>query len=278
MLLSQFLLILLSAFLHALWNYFAKKAPQRLEILALGFCYASLLFLPGLFWETEIPSLWGCALTVVTGILQVAYVVLLYRAYEYANLTLVYPLTRGIGVLGTFILELYFFEHLGNKIEILGILVVAVGTSCLAAPSLQQKEKKGVYYSLLTGILLSLAFIMGRLSKEHVQPFAYLWGMYITSAICLLPLLGKKPFTLLNEANHSYRMTALIIGVGSFLSYFFAVLVFRQIPVATVISVRELSVVMGAMMGFYFLKEKMTPLKVVSILLIVFGAILLKFR
>ncbi len=70
MLLSQFILVTLSALLHAGWNFYAKKAPQKLEIVTVGLGMASLVFLPALFFETSVPSLTGIGMAHVSGLIQ----------------------------------------------------------------------------------------------------------------------------------------------------------------------------------------------------------------
>src|SRR5690606_30124546 len=113
-----------------------------------------------------------------SGVLQALYVFLLYRAYSTSNLTLVYPLSRGMGVLGTFLVEAVLIPHPWTNLQIIGILLSVGGTSCLALPNLDGKDKKGVLYSLATGVVLSFVFLIGRFSSKHISAFPYLWGMY----------------------------------------------------------------------------------------------------
>jgi uncharacterized membrane protein len=276
MLLSQFILVTLSALLHAVWNFFAKKAPQDLEIITLGLAMVSVLSLPIFFLEAVHVTSFGIALAVLTGAIQAVYVLLLYRAYHSSNLTLVYPLSRGLGVMCTFFIESILIPHLWSEGQMLGILVVTLGTSCLAIPHLWESDKKGVLCSVAIGVLLGFAFLLGRYSTSYISAFPYLWGMYASSVVFLLPFLRKNFRVRMTRAYTHYKYIAAIIGIGSFLSYLLIVYLFKTLPAAPVVAVRELSVVFGAILGFVFLREKATRLKIVTILAIVVGAVLLK--
>jgi len=274
-LLSQFLLVTLSALLHAAWNFYAKKTPQKLEIITLGLGLSTAFFFPGIFFE-ELPSATGVALTLATGFVQAVYVALLYRAYRVATLTLVYPLSRGLAVMATFLIGTLIAPHALSGTAIAGVLVITVGTSCLAFPHLRGAERQGVHYSIGIGVLLSVAFVLSKVATPHVSAFTFLWGMYAASFFFLVPFLGRNFRSRFRDAYRVYRVPAAVMGIGSYVSYLLVIYLFKTMPAATVVAARETSVVFGAIFGFVYLREKVTPLKVFSILAIVVGTVLLK--
>ncbi len=201
---------------------------------------------------------------------------LLYLGYQVASLTLVYPLSRGLGVLAIFVLESLFRPPSWSPLSVAGIVAVTLGTSCLAFPSFKGAESRGVLYSALIGLLLGIAFYLGKISGAHISPLTYLWGMYFSSFLFLFLFLRENRLARVMEAGRAYWAVGAVIGAGSFLSYLLILILFKTVPASTVIAVREFSVVFGCILGFVFLREKATPLKVGAIITIVTGAMMLK--
>ena len=67
-----------------------------------------------------------------------------------------------------------------------------------------------------------------------------------------------------------------IIGAGSMGTYLIILYAFSLGPVGYVVAVREFSVVVGAVLGFVFLKEKVTVRKIAAIALVVTGVVLIR--
>ena len=67
------------------------------------------------------------------------------------------------------------------------------------------------------------------------------------------------------------------IGIGSISTYLIILFAFRQGPLSYIAAVREFSVAIGSVMGFLFLKERLTAKKVFGITAITLGLILIKF-
>ena len=63
----------------------------------------------------------------------------------------------------------------------------------------------------------------------------------------------------------------------SYIVYGIVVWAFTKAPIPLVGALRESSIVFSVLIGFFFLKERITFLKIVSILIIFIGVALLKF-
>ena len=70
--------------------------------------------------------------------------------------------------------------------------------------------------------------------------------------------------------------TIALIGVASLGTYFLILYAYTQGPVGYIVAVRESSVVLGALLGWVFLQERLTLLKATGILAIVGGLVLIK--
>jgi drug/metabolite transporter (DMT)-like permease len=70
----------------------------------------------------------------------------------------------------------------------------------------------------------------------------------------------------------------LILGGGaSFVAYGLVIWAFTQAPIALVTALRETSTIFALLIGVFFLKEKLDLAKVVSTVITLSGAILLRF-
>src|SRR5438034_807893 len=105
-------LVLASACMHATWNTIVKGGEDRLAsgwatMAAGAACGLIVLTVAGL------PSIRAAPVIFSSGILHLAYMVTLTRAYDYGDLSLVYPMARGVApVLATAGALVVFHERL----------------------------------------------------------------------------------------------------------------------------------------------------------------------
>ena len=72
------------------------------------------------------------------------------------------------------------------------------------------------------------------------------------------------------------RTYGIAIGLGSIITYLLILFAFRQGPASYIVAVREMSVVIGSVMGFVFLREQLTLRKIAGIIAITAGLVLIK--
>ena len=93
-----FVIVLGAAFVHATWNALVKADGDRLaliQVLSLTQLLLSLVLVP--FVPLPAPESWPYVLA--NPLLTTGYTLLLERAYRSGELSLVYPLARGIAPL-----------------------------------------------------------------------------------------------------------------------------------------------------------------------------------
>ena len=96
-------LLVLSAALHATWNYLAKRTGAGVVLVPLVAAVSAVVYLPVALAVVAAGS-WrpgGIALGFIAGtaVLHTGYFTALQRGYERSDLSLVYPLARGTGPL-----------------------------------------------------------------------------------------------------------------------------------------------------------------------------------
>ena len=75
--------------------------------------------------------------------------------------------------------------------------------------------------------------------------------------------------------NHKKMMA--VGGGASFAAYALVVWAFTQAPIAVVTALRETSIVFALLIGVFFLKERLNLVKLVSAMLTMLGALMLRF-
>ena len=103
-----FVLVLLSASLHVLWNTLVKQSEDKPSFAVLTTLMATLALVPVFIASRVVqpgplsPAAWSWA--ALSGLLEALYLVLLFGAYGRADLSVVYPLSRGVAPLVTLVL------------------------------------------------------------------------------------------------------------------------------------------------------------------------------
>src|SRR5436189_5584459 len=87
-------LLLGAALLHAGWNLFVKRAGEKQVFTWWGLVVGSVCFAPLLLMSQSFPSrIWPYV--IFSALVEGAYYIILTRAYEHGDLSLVHQLERG---------------------------------------------------------------------------------------------------------------------------------------------------------------------------------------
>lgn len=283
MTLGVFFLVLAAAVCHALWNFFVRKVAGDLTTLWLALWTGLVMLLPVLFGVLSSdnlrtlvhPSAVWCV--IASGVVHAIYFILLARAYEVGELSLVYPLARGSGIgLAALMAWGILHENL-SRAGAVGIMLIfagilSMGTS-IGRPG---STGKGHLLALSVGLCICLYSIIDKVGVGRMHPVLYLWCMVFLATALLGPWVvrrGRGRIVHKAKANVGY---ILIIGGGSLGTYLMILFALTAAPVGYIVAVREFAVVIGACLGVLFLREKITLSKVTAIVLITAGLVLIK--
>lgn len=276
MTLFAFLLVVLAATLHALWNFTAKKSAGNLSVIWVGLVIATAAFIPFLFLLSpqQILVLEAWPFILATGIIHAVYFFALAKAYEYGDMSVVYPISRGSGIAGTAIIAYLLLQEKLSFIGASGILLICLGTFFLGLNNSHQK--RGIFFSLLVSVMIVAYSIVDKMGVGIIHPLGYIFGLVFLTTVFLAPymLINRKDELL--SAMKTMKRYSLIIGFGSGGTYLIILFVFQMAPVGYVVAVREVAVAFGALLGILFLKEQNTTQKIICITGIVIGMLLIK--
>jgi uncharacterized membrane protein len=279
-------LVLGSAFIHATWNLVMKRAGGGVPLQWLftavsivGYGPLALVLL-----VIQHPDLGGVRMLFVlgSGIFHAAYFILLSNGYRAGDLSLVYPLARGIGpMLATAGAIILLGEH-PTGLAMAGTVLIVAGAFFLAGnPRALRATGSGraVAFAGLTGAVIAAYTLW---DKEAVGPLAIPPIFYFWSAVCIElaivspPALRRWPEVVAVWRDH--RTAVVLIGALSPLSYIMVLTALAISPVSYVAPMREVGVLIGAVMGLRLLSEGQARRRLTAAGVMLAGVVALALR
>jgi drug/metabolite transporter (DMT)-like permease len=283
------LLVLLSAVAHASWNLLLKRAGDPQIFAWLLLVVASILLAPlgiALLWSNSVgfPGLWFVLATVG---LHVCYFNLLARAYAQGDLSLVYPVARGMGPMLVPVLAVIFLDEIVEPPAIAGIVAIIGGiytiswwgnfNQVLRSPLLFLRSA-GMRYAVLTGLTIAAYSIVDKEGVSHIQPLLYMYFLSIGTAVILAPyILANKGISAVKAEWHANALPITVAGLLTFAAYGLVLTAFSLSRVSYVAPAREVGIVIGVLMGIFLLKEPFGRGRLLGSGLIVGGLVLIAF-
>ena len=277
--LSIFLLVIFAAILHAIWNAMVKNFEDKvISVSAIVFGHMPMSVVVMLF--VPLPTLESVPYIILSAIIHQGYQYNLITAYKLGDLTKVYPIARGTGPIVATLLSIVFLGLLISKFQILAIVLICFGTIILGLFSENSvKNNKAVFYSLATGFFIGLYSLAdGHGARISLSPLSFLGWSFILNALIFPFVLKSMNYS--NVFRRVMKEAKLIFWVGGTMSYIvygIVVWCFTKAPIPIVGALRETSILFSILIGFFFLREAITFVKVVSILIIFSGILFLKF-
>jgi len=274
-----FFIVLLATFMHAVWNGMVKKHPDKVIAVAgivfghVPFSLIAIIFLP-------IPSAESIPYIIASAFVHQGYQWYLLRSYQIGDLTKVYPIARGFGPLVATTISILLLGLVLDYFIILSIFLISLGIMILGVfESNIIKNLNIIKYSLLTGFFIGLySLIDGYGARVSLSAISYMsWSFTLNSLLFLVLLKLNKNENIFRKVMKEGKK---IFWIGGFLSYVIYIIViwgFTKAPIPMVAALRESSIFFSIFIGYIFLKEKITSIKIISIILIVFGVFGLKF-
>jgi uncharacterized membrane protein len=274
-----FILVILAGVAHAVWNFFTKKTKaDRVTMLWLGQLLVGTATLPITLYFSEFDelSLKCIPYVILTGVIHAFYLCLLGWSYTIGEVSTVYPISRGMGIVGTFIIASIFGIDQVSIIGMLGILSISIGIFCLGV-------KRGVngnmvlLSAILVGITISMYSVIDKLGVQTVPAYLYCSIIFLSTAFFLSPLVFYKRKPHVESVLTNYKMHSFTIGLAMLSTYSLILYAFQNAQASYVVALREVSIIVASILGVVFMKEATSKLKILGIAFIMLGAITIKF-
>jgi len=270
-------LVLAAAVIHAGWNALAKRAGVAGDPLAFLWCagaIGTLLYLPGVLYvlaETGLPRA-ALPFVIATIVLHSAYFFTLGRAYRSGDLSVVYPVARGLGVVLVPGLALVIFDERLSLFGVVGVTLVALGIASLhwrrrARASLLAP---GTGWAVATGVIIAGYSLVDKAGVARLSPLAYI-GLMELGATCVLGSVLFARRDALRREWRSNRTAVVIAGVLSPGGYLLVLFAFQLSKAAYVVAGREVSIVLSALIGSLWMGEGRLAQRLVGAVVVAAG-------
>ena len=269
---SALIAVLAAALLHASWNLVLKSSSERLVAACIQVALGGLAFLPILFWRgfpTEVlPFL------LASSVVEVGYIFALATAYDRADLSFVYPIARGSAPV---LIAAGALFGLSDRVTGFGWLALALICGGVLIIGLSAPTRRGAQWSLITGFLIATyVTIDGAGVRRTADTLAYTASLFIMTAVLVIPLAlilrGRAAVGLTLKTEWRVQLLA---GVASLGSYSLLLYASKSAPLSLVSAARESGVLFATLLGWWFLNERVSRLRLLAAVMIALGVILL---
>lgn len=271
-------LLFLSASLHTLWNLLLKGSRQKTIAAWWTVTIGAILFMPGLLFTGMPPrEIWFFAIG--SAALEAAYMLTLSLAYKNSDFSLVYPMARGTAPAFLLLWSLLFLNEKLTGWGLFGLIMIISGLLLTGASSLIQNwtnipNIKGIAAALVTAFFISVYTFVDGIAVKRVSSLPYGLLMFTLIPVWSTPfILRMYGWEQVIGEWKVQRVRFLATGFFGVLAYLIALYAYSFAPISYSGAIREVSVVLGALAGWYFLKEKLGPVRLVGAF-VIFGGIL----
>lgn len=284
-----FTLIIISAVMHALWNLLVKRSRHKtvfiwwMFVASGGLFTLTIPFLPEPFRRPDTHTLLMVSLGAVCFVL---YHLLNGRAYRGGDLSVVYPLCQTSMIY----VPIWGVTLLGERLSLpglCGILLVVFGTYSIQLQRLSLGELVRPFRNLRTpsvrdalaaGFIYSIGSIAEKSGVRNYSPLYFTYMLVLIMFFLMsFNIFRPKYRQLIGEELRENWPLILLSGpimMASFLTFRYGL---NLSPVSYAVPVRQVSIVIGVLIGILFLKESFGRIRLISALFIMAGAALIKF-
>jgi drug/metabolite transporter (DMT)-like permease len=267
-----FVLVLVSALMHAGWNLIAKRGRDGLVAMAM-------IKVPNILIATVViavmgwPALESWPYVLASACVNCLYFLCLINAYRVGDLGVAYPVSRGLAPILVLLLSLAWAREVPSAGTVVGVLVVGAGIVALAAQRDPTKRHGStlLWASGVSACIATYTVTDGIGARVSGNPIAYVAVLNIlTGAVLLSVALRSKRVELGNALREDWK-SALLGGAMMLGSYTIVVFALTLAPMAQVAALRECSVIFAALLGTLFLHEPFGARRIAAAVVVAAG-------
>lgn len=282
-----FSLIVFSALMHALWNLLVKRSRDKTVFIWWMFVVSGSMMNLGLpiIGHFPLPSWRVVGLAAVGALCFMLYHLFNGRAYRSGDLSLTYPLAQT----SMFWVPIWGVLLLGEKVSGLGLAgigLILFGTYSIQLRALAWSEvvrpfrnlrDPGVLAALAAGFIYSIGSVIDKTGVMLYPPFhfTYLLVAFMLLFMTLNILRPKYRGRIMAEFRHNRHLVILSgpIIMTSFFAFRYGL---QMAPMSYAVPVRQVSLLIGVLIGVLFLGESCGRIRFTATLLILCGVALIR--
>jgi drug/metabolite transporter (DMT)-like permease len=276
------ILVVMSAFCHAYWNLVLKKTSGGVMMIWLFTAITVVLYVPFfIYLELDLSTMVMPPMPYVYAasmIFHVLYFIFLDRAYKYGELSMIYPIARGSAPVMTIFIATVFMGEVLSGLQAFSVILIVIGTFVLSGFSYSKEGRiaSSLIYAFVCGLMVASYTLIDKQAVTYfgASPFILDFVNNVGRMLILLPFVLRDTDTFKKTAS-GYWKEAGIIALMSPVSYLLILFAMQHAPVSIIAPMRQLSIVIGAVLGVRLLSESRAYKKVAGIAITFIGVILL---
>ncbi len=268
-------LVLIAAFLHALWNALIKGASDRMAMMGLlnvghailGIALA-IKFLP--------PAVESWRFLIASTFIHFFYYGFLLRAYRFGDLSQVYPIARGVAPILVASSAQIFAGEVLPPIAWLGIVLVSLGIGIIFISQQGEKpDRRAVIAALVVGCTIAAYSVVDGLGVRAAQsPLGYIGWLFVLEAFAGVALLGMR-WQYVKKMRWKTYAIGIAGGLISAGAYGMAIYAKSLTSLGMVSAIRESSVIIAALIGVIYFGERPWKPRLLAAAVVAIGVILI---
>jgi drug/metabolite transporter (DMT)-like permease len=268
---TALLLALAAACLHAFWNLLIARARNTEAATAVATAVGVIVFAPLAVaaWDVSRDAIPYLA---ASSALEFLYIAVLAAAYRRANLSLVYPIARGLAPVLVLTIAALALGAGTSPAEVVGVMIVVLGVLAVRGPS-GRTDRLGVTLAIVIAGTIAAYTLVDNSGIERAGALSYfeitLAGPAIVYLAAITVLRGPR------EVGSELSAATALAGVAMFGAYLLTLIALRDAAAAPVSAVRETSVVIATALAVPVLRERVTPLRLTGAILVAAGVAVL---
>jgi len=274
-------LCLFSAVTVATTNVLVKRGGDVLTarmLVAVVMALTVLPFVPFVPW----PPASALPLVGISMVSHWMYQFCLIRAMHRGDLSLVYPVMRGLGPLATASFATFVLsEHLA-PLQAIGLFCASFSILFFALPTASTREgrsldRRALFWAALTAVGVGLYAVNDkRAVRAMPHPMTFVITLYLIDWVGVTcAFLWQRRGRYMETIRPQLR-ASVIGGIAGSLSYGMAIFAYTLTDAAMVTALRETSVVFAAAMGAWLLKENFGARRIVAASVLAAGLVLMQ--
>lgn len=257
-----------AAVLHAGWNVLLAGSRDLGASTAGILIFGVVLLAPPAVLTGGVSSE-AIPFIAVSAALEFAYFVLLARAYDGGEVSVIYPIARGSAPVVVLVFGAIALSENVAVDAAVGVLAVAAGVLLVglgALPGQMPRESaqplRDVWFGLAIGAVIAAYTLVDSEAVEHADPIAYL-ALVIAPCAALYPAITRT--------RPDLGLRTALTAAATFGAFLMVLAAFRLAPAAPVAAVRETSVVIAILLAAVFLHEAVDGRRIAGAALVVAG-------
>ena len=247
----------------------------------------------------DFPSGTGWWFILATIVLHIWYFATLGYAYNTGDLSIVYPVARGLGlaiipILGVFLVgeSMSWPAAVGAALIVTGLVFVAMSdieTATIkrtvrswwifarrwrAVKRFRSQVRPAWMLAILTGLVIGIYSVVDAQGVKHVQPALYMFFLQLGGGLGMMAIQSRIETrdAFIDEARRHWKIL-VVGGLLQFAAYTLVLTALTFSPVSYVGPFREISILVAVAYGAVVLKERVTPTRALGAICIAGGGV-----